>query len=105
VTPYTRIRELAEREHALVVAGRFEELDALDVERDALIATLAAAPPVDAWEELARAAEIQARTGDALEVAVRAVEQELLLLERGRVTVRGYGASAGAIGAGTERVG
>ena len=106
VSPYARIRELAEHEHALVLAGRFEELDALDTERAALIAALPDAPSADAWEELSQAAEIQARTGAQLELAVRSVGQELLLLERGRATVRGYGASAaGPPGARTEHVG
>lgn len=37
--PYAALVEIAERERALVDAGRIEELDALAAERDALIAT------------------------------------------------------------------
>ena len=94
--PYAALLELTEREHALVVAGSWEELAAVDAERRALLADLPARPPAGAARSaLACAAGLQARTTVLLSGQVAELRRSLGHMAQGRVTVQGYG-GAGA---------
>jgi hypothetical protein len=95
--PYAALLELTEREHALVVAGSWEELAAVDAERQALLAGLPPrAPAGDAASVLERAAGVQARTSALLSAQVAELRRSLGHMAQGRVTVQGYaGAGAG----------
>jgi hypothetical protein len=96
--PYAMLLELTEREHALVVAGSWEELAAVDAERRALLAALPPrAPAGDAAGALERAAGVQARTSALLAAQVAELRRSLGRVAQGRLTVQGYaGAGAGA---------
>jgi hypothetical protein len=92
MNPYDAIAALAERELALVRAGRLEELAPVHAERDALIAGLPGAPaPRYARAALLRAARAQAEVVAALAAARESTGRELAHLRRGRGAVRAYG--------------
>jgi hypothetical protein len=93
--PYTMLLELTEREHALVVAGTWEELAALDATRRALVATLPGVPPQAARAALTRAVEVQTATTALISKQVRELRRSLGHVARGRVAVEGYGGGAG----------
>jgi hypothetical protein len=90
VDPYVRILELAEREHALVMAGDFEALAPLQDERFQIVAGLPAVPPLQARPSLVAASRIQVKTTAALEAAKARLAAELTTVDRGRDTARGY---------------
>ncbi len=80
----------AEREHALALEGRWEELAAAGAERARAAAALPAPDPA-ARPLLERLALVQERL-TALLVGARAeTARELATLSRGRGAVRGYG--------------
>jgi hypothetical protein len=89
--PYTALLELTEREHALVVAGSWEELAAVDSSRRALLAGLPPQPPLTARPALTRAVQLQAATTALLSTQVRDLGRSLGHVARGRVAVQGYG--------------
>jgi hypothetical protein len=92
--PYELLAELAERELGLVSAfepGSAEDLFALARERDALVATLPSAPPVEAQPALARASYLQARTTATLATLCAGVARSLGDVERAHRAARGYG--------------
>jgi hypothetical protein len=92
---YTALLELTEREHALVVAGSWEELASVDAERRTLLDGLPPRAPAGAARmALARAADLQARTSALLSVQVAELRRSLGHMAQGRVTVQGYGGSA-----------
>jgi hypothetical protein len=91
VSAYEHLVVLAERELALVRAGRLAELPDLHARRAQVVATLPARPPEAARPSLERAAELQAQIGAALEAARDAAGRELGRLRRGRGAVRAYG--------------
>ncbi len=93
---YEQLLALVEREHALAVAGAWEELAAIDALRRELAARLPAVPPPAAASVLSRGAETQARTSALLAGGVEALRRELGALSQGRAAVRGYGVAAGA---------
>jgi hypothetical protein len=94
--PYGALLELTEREHALVVAGSWEELAAVDAERQTVLAGLPPqAPAGAAVSALERAAGLQAQTSALLSAQVAELRRSLGHMARGRVTVQGYG-GAGA---------
>ena len=94
--PYAALLELTEREHALVVAGSWEELEAVDAERLTLLAGLPSqAPAAAARRALERAAGVQAQTSALLSAQVAELRRSLGHMAQGRVTVQGYG-GAGA---------
>lgn len=99
--PYATLLELTEREHALVVAGSWEELAAVDSTRRALMASLPAQPPATARPALTRAVELQTATTRLLSTQVRELRRSLGHVARGRVAVQGY---AGAPPRAPERV-
>jgi hypothetical protein len=91
VSAYEHLVVLAERELALVEAGRFAELPDLHARRSQVVATLPARPPEGARRALERAAVLQARIGEALEAELASTGHELTRLRRGRGAVRAYG--------------
>ncbi len=91
MSAYEHLVVLAERELALVQAGRLAELPDLHARRAQVVATLPARPPEAARPALARAADLQAQVGAALEAARDATGHELSRLRRGRGAVRAYG--------------
>jgi hypothetical protein len=94
--PYDRLLELTEREHALVVAGAWEELAGVDMTRRALLADLPPRPPATARPALEAAVELQTATAVLLSTQVRELRRSLGHVARGRVAVQGYGDGAGA---------
>jgi hypothetical protein len=93
--PYAALLELTEREHALVVAGTWEELAAVDSERRGALAGLPARAPAGAAREaLARAAELQAATTALLAAQVAELRRSLGHVAQGRTAVQGYGGAA-----------
>jgi hypothetical protein len=103
--PYELLLALAEREHALVRAGSWEDLAAVDAVRRDLVAALPARPPAAARAALTRTAELQAQTSALLDAGADELRRELGTLAQGRVAVRGYGAAgmgAGAASAATR---
>jgi hypothetical protein len=87
---YARLAELAERERDLAVAGRVDEVLAVQSERAALVAGLPAVAPVEARDDVVRAAAAQAETTVALGAALRCVRAEAMRLEQGRDAVSAY---------------
>jgi hypothetical protein len=100
--PYELLLKLAEREHALVTAGSWEELAAVDAVRRDLLSTLPAVAPAGARAVLVRAAELQAQTSALLGAGVDELRRELGTLAQGRTAVRGYGAAAVSASAATR---
>ncbi len=94
--PYTTLLELTEREHALVVAGTWEELAAVDATRRALLATLPVVPPPTARAALTRAVAVQTATTALISTQVRELRRSLGHVAQGRVAVQGYGGGAAA---------
>ena len=87
---YARLAELAEAERDLALAGRVDELLAVQAERAALVASLPARAPEGARPWLVRAAEAQAEATAALSAAVAAARAEVVRVERGRTAVAAY---------------
>lgn len=92
---YDELLVLVEREHALVVAGAWEELAAVDALRRDLVARLPAEAPAGARGVLTRALELQQRTSALLTAGIDDLRRELGTLSQGRAAVRGYGAGSG----------
>ena len=93
--PYATLLALTEREHALVVAGTWEELAAVDSERRTALAGLPAQAPAGAARAaLERAAELQAATTALLADQVAERRRALGHMAQGRTAVQGYGGAA-----------
>jgi hypothetical protein len=88
--PYQALVELAEREHAVVTGGRFEELEAIVAERNALVAALPAQAPASAQPALERAAGLQMATTAALRAALERTRRELSSSSTRHRAVRAY---------------
>jgi len=96
--PYTALLELTEREHALVVAGAWEELAAVDARRRAVLAALPErAPDRAARAALTCAADLQVASTALLEAQVDELRRSLGSVAQGRAAVQGYGAGVGAV--------
>jgi hypothetical protein len=91
---YERIAELGELELELVRTGQYEQLEALDTERQGLIATLPATPPAEARSALLRAAAVQSQVEGMLAGAVAHVRAQLVRLARGREVLGAYASPA-----------
>ncbi len=91
MSAYEHLVVLAERELALVQAGRLGELPDLHARRAHLVATLPARPPEAARAALERTAQLQALISAALEAGRDTTGRELSRLRRGRGAVRAYG--------------
>ena len=89
--PYTTLLELTEREHALVVAGTWEELAAVDATRRALLASLPDVPPPAARAALTQAVAVQTATTALISRQVRELRRSLGHVAQGRVALEGYG--------------
>ena len=87
---YERVAELGERELELVRTGQYEQLEALDAERQELIGRLPEHPPAEAATALLRAAAVQAQVEGMLSGAVAHARQALVRLERGREVLGAY---------------
>jgi hypothetical protein len=88
--PYERMLELGERELELVRGQRWEELAALGEERERLIASLPALPPLAARGPLERAAELQQRVSAELARSLALAREGVARLDRGRRAAAGY---------------
>jgi hypothetical protein len=99
--PYTTLLELTEREHALVVAGTWEELAAVDATRRALLATLPEVPPLTARAALTQAVAVQTATTALISRQVRELRRSLGHVAQGRVALEGYGGGS-AVRAGSR---
>jgi hypothetical protein len=88
--PYVTVAALAEAERDLALAGRYDELEAVQARRTALVAGLPAQPPAAAEPHLRRAAEAQAQATAALAAAVRVARSEAVRVDRGRGAVAAY---------------
>lgn len=105
--PYEALAALAERELALVSAPELptlEQLDALLLERDALVAVLPATPPASAGPALARAVALQERTTAELTRRAAEVRRSIGDVGLGRRTAQGYG-TTGAVASGLDWAG
>jgi hypothetical protein len=94
--PYTRLVDLARREHEHALQDDLDGLEQVAAERDALIATLPESAPESAKPALLDAARIQAQTTAALIEACARVSAAMGDMERGRATAAGYSRAAGA---------
>jgi hypothetical protein len=90
MSPYDALAALAERELELVSGGALDKLPALHERRNALVASLPAAPPASARPALERTAALQQRVSELLQERVQLVGVELRKLTHGRTAVRGY---------------
>ena len=93
IAHYERIAELGELELELVRTGRYDGLDALDAERQELIATLPASPPAEARPALLRAAAVQSQVEGLLSGAVAHTRAALIRLDRGKQALGAYAAA------------
>jgi hypothetical protein len=88
--PYAALAALAEAERDLALAGRYDELEAVQARRAAVVAGLPARPPAAAEPHLRRAAAAQAQATAALASAVSAARGEVVRIEHGRGAVAAY---------------
>lgn len=103
--PADRLLALAEAEHRLIAEQRFEELAPLHDERDRLLAALPATLAPHQRPVLARAHAVL-QDASARAAAARAeLAAELVRLDRGRATVRGYAPAGLAAGPSVDRRG
>jgi hypothetical protein len=88
--PYERLASLAEAERDHALAGRIDELVAVQAQRAALLATLPRTAPAGAHPHLRRAAAAQAETTAALVAAMRAARSDAVRVDHGRTAVAAY---------------
>lgn len=91
MNPYDQLADLAERELDAVRSDRHEDLYALHLERDAVMAALPAHAPDEARGALMRASVAQAGLVSALAASRDAMGRELTKLRTGRGAVQAYG--------------
>jgi hypothetical protein len=94
--PFAALVALGREEHALVTDGRWDDLADLNARREQLIATLPAAAPADAMDDLREAARLQALSAAALRQNIAETAAELRQVGTTRTAVAGYAAGAGA---------
>lgn len=75
--PYAALVALAEREHAMVLDERYDELALLAAERQALVASMPARASASARPALERAAALQMATTAALHAALHQTRAQL----------------------------
>jgi hypothetical protein len=93
VDPWGELVVLAEREHALALDGRWQDVAELSSERVRRAAMLGPAP-ASARPALERLSQLQGQITATLVSARAFTSRELEGLRRGRAAVRGYGATA-----------
>jgi hypothetical protein len=94
ILAYERVAELGEQELELVRTGQYELLDALNAERQELIAALPDTPPAEASTALLRAAAVQAQVEALLSGSLAHARAQLVRLDRGRSAMSGYATQA-----------
>jgi hypothetical protein len=94
VNPYDRLVELAERQLAAVSEGRWEELDELQAEQAALVASLPDAPPPHARDALERAAAANDRARAITQGTHGALQAEMGRLRTGQRALGAYAAAS-----------
>lgn len=87
---YFRLVALARREAQLIAAGQLDELEALNDERDAVVAALPATPPAGAGPALAEAQRLVAASTAALAAAVERAGTDLNRVGSGRRAAAAY---------------
>ena len=88
--PYWALVELAERERAIILDGRHDELPVVDAERTAILAALPARPPASARPALERLSALQEATTAALAAALADVRRQLGGMNDRHRAVRAY---------------
>ena len=96
MSPYAQLAAMAETERDLALAGRYDELAAVQARRASLFASLPDRPPAEAEPHLRRAAAAQAPATAALGAAVAVARREAVRVERGRGAVAAYRPAAPA---------
>ena len=96
IDPYARLVALARREAGLIAAGRIDELEQLNRERDALVATLPATPPASARPALQEAHRLVSLSASVLAPAVERAGTELGRVGTNRRAAAAYRAAAAA---------
>jgi hypothetical protein len=91
---YDRLVSLARREAGLIAAGRMDELEELNRERDALVATLPATPPPHARPALLEAHRLVSLSSTVLASAVERAGCDLSRLGTGRRAAAAYRSAA-----------
>jgi len=91
---YERVAELGEQELELVRTAQYDQLEALQAERQELIAALPEHPPAEAATALLRAAAVQAQVEGMLSGSVAHTRAQLVRLDRGRSAMSGYATQA-----------
>jgi hypothetical protein len=95
-SPYDRLLALARKEAGLIAAGRIDELEELNRERDALVATLPATPPAHARAALQEANRLVSLSASVLASAVERAGTELGRVGTNRRAAAAYRAAAAA---------
>ena len=93
---YDQLLVLARREAGLIATGRLDELDELNRERDALVATLPATPPPHARAALVEAHRLVSLSASVLASAVERAGTELGRVGTNRRAAAAYRAAAAA---------
>jgi hypothetical protein len=88
--PAEALLELAWAERRLAAEGRVEELEALQAERDRVMAALPAHPAPHQVPLLRRALSVQGEVAELLRATRDAVAAELHRVDHGRTTLRAY---------------
>jgi hypothetical protein len=90
IDAYARLADLTEAERDHAVAGRMEELHAVQAQKAALVAALPATAPEAARPHLVRAQAAQIEVTAALATAMRAARADAVRVEQGRTAVAAY---------------
>jgi hypothetical protein len=104
-SPYQRLVELTELERDHAIAGRFDDVNAVQAEKAALVAALPPAAPAGARPHLERAAAAQAEVTAAVATAMRAARADAVRIDQGRTAVAAYRPPAGPVVPGLARRG
>jgi hypothetical protein len=102
---YQRLVELTELERDHAIAGRIDDVNAVQAEKAALVAALPPAAPAGARPHLERAAAAQAEVTAALATAMRAARADAVRIDQGRTAVAAYRPPAGPLVPGLARRG
>jgi hypothetical protein len=87
---YARLAGLVESERDHAVAGRIDELRALQAREAALVAALPATAPEGARPHLVRAAAARAEVTTALATALRVARADAMRVDQGRTAMAAY---------------
>ena len=102
---YQRLAELTELERDHAIAGRIDDLSAVQAEKAALVAALPPAAPAGARPHLERAAAAQAEVTAALATAMRTARADAMRVNQGRTAVAAYRPPAAPVVPGLARRG